>query len=62
MPDPRLAQLWFWIDCLQSHDSHQSLHTLAVDHLALANQPLGQAAAAHVRMGCVLLVQQPHQP
>ena len=62
MPPARRTQLRLGVDRLQAHQPHQPLHPLAVDRLALLDQPLRQPPAAEERVGGVLLVDQPHQP
>jgi hypothetical protein len=56
------ARFWPHAKTLLTHPPHQPLHTLAVDHLPLFLEPLGQSPAAQEGMGRVLPVDPPHQP
>ena len=62
MPATGHAQPGLGVNRLQAHDAHQPLHPLAVDRLALPDQPGGQLPAAEERVRRVLLVDEPHQP
>ncbi len=62
MPAPGHAQPGLGVNGLQAHEPQQPLHPLAVDHLALADQPGRHPPAAVERVGRVLPVDQPHQP
>jgi site-specific DNA recombinase len=62
VPPARCRQLRLGVDRLQAHDPHEPPHPLAVDRLALLDQPLRQPPAAEEGMVGVLPVDQPHQP
>lgn len=58
-PNVRCSKAYGKTKC---HSPQQPLHTLAIDFLALTDQPGRHTTAAVERMPGVLLVEQTHQP
>jgi hypothetical protein len=56
----RLAGIRALVDCRQSQHSHQALHPLAVDVMALGRQPCRHSAGAIIGPSQILPVDQRH--